>query len=128
MEGKPYVLLKGNKAEIKNLPKNPIKLTVKTNSKHSQRVTVKGEGIDYIFFGSGEAKVIGTENITNAPSTITADFVSHSQADGTARPSTLKSGGPYDIGNYNLFVIVAENGDDSDYNDAVFEMSWYTVS
>jgi len=38
----------------------------------------------------------------------------------------LNTGGPYLIGSYNLLIIVAENGDDSDYNDAILEFSWTT--
>jgi len=45
---------------------------------------------------------------------------------GNPRPSSLNSGGPYAIGNYNLLVVVAENGDDSDYTDSIVEFSWYT--
>lgn len=41
-------------------------------------------------------------------------------------PSALNSGGPYRVGQYNLMVVVAENGDDVDYDDAVLEFSWYT--
>lgn len=35
--------------------------------------------------------------------------------------SQLTSGGPYDIGKLQLVVVVAENGDDADYNDAVVQ-------
>ncbi len=43
-----------------------------------------------------------------------------------AQARQLKSGGPYTIGNYNLMVIVAENGDDGDDNDSILEFSWST--
>ncbi|MEU2253872.1 fucose-binding lectin II [Nocardia xishanensis] len=37
----------------------------------------------------------------------------------------MKRGGPYAIGSYHLLVLVAENGNDADYNDAIVEFSWY---
>ncbi|MFF0561331.1 fucose-binding lectin II [Streptomyces sp. NPDC004266] len=42
------------------------------------------------------------------------------------QPSKLNCGGPYDIGTYNLMVVVAENGDDGDYNDSILELSRHT--
>ncbi|KAM0702202.1 hypothetical protein Q7P35_011112 [Cladosporium inversicolor] len=42
----------------------------------------------------------------------------------TKKPSfKLKSGGPYDIGRVQLLVVVAENGDDADFNDAVVQIT-----
>lgn len=32
-------------------------------------------------------------------------------------------GGPYSIGVFNTAIIVAENGDDADYNDTILEFT-----
>ena len=44
---------------------------------------------------------------------------SYEEKDEKQKPSTLKAGGPYDIGRVNIVAVVAENGDDVDFNDAV---------
>ncbi|MFB7666428.1 fucose-binding lectin II [Kitasatospora sp. NPDC056138] len=122
-----YVLLNGNTAEI-NLPAGTqVIVKAKSNSRFTQKlaVTSKDGGADYLFTGNGEHNaVIGQATITGV-SQLQATF-EYGDDGGAFRPSRLNSGGPYEIGSYNLMVIVAENGDDSDYNDAILEFSWYT--
>ncbi|WP_188268069.1 MULTISPECIES: hypothetical protein [unclassified Streptomyces] len=37
------------------------------------------------------------------------------------------SGTPYDVGAYHPVVIVGENGDDADCDDAILEFGWRTL-
>ncbi|MFD7579031.1 fucose-binding lectin II [Kitasatospora sp. NPDC059817] len=122
-----YTFTKGNQAEI-TLPAG-VQITVKakTNSAllQSVKLTSKDGQLDQQFTGTGEHNtVIGQTTITDV-SQLVATF-EYGESDGALKPSSLNSGGPYEIGAYNLMVIVAENGDDSDYNDTILEFSWYT--
>lgn len=58
--------------------------------------------------------------------TVTGDITLKLQyKDGeTLKPSALNSGGPHVIGRQNILIIVAENGDDADYNDTVVQFMW----
>ncbi|MFF2117053.1 fucose-binding lectin II [Kitasatospora sp. NPDC058184] len=122
-----YVLVKGNTAEISLPAGAQVTVKAKTNSSNVQKVqlTSKDGVVDLAFSGTGERNaVIGQQTITGqAGLTATFEFAS---AEGDFRPSKLNSGGPYEIGAYNLMVLVAENGDDADYNDTILEFSWYT--
>ncbi|MER7585543.1 fucose-binding lectin II [Kitasatospora sp. NPDC097691] len=122
-----YVLVNGNKAEIRLPADVEVTVKVKTNSPHTQKVqlTSKDGSVDRSFTGSGERNtVIGDSRITGQDLYFaTFEFA---PADGVFMPSRLNSGGPYAIGNYNILVVVAENGDDADYNDTVLEFSWFT--
>ncbi|MEU5216797.1 fucose-binding lectin II [Streptomyces sp. NPDC020807] len=121
-----YVLVNGNKAEI-NLPADAqITVTAKTNSRLPQKVALTSQDgtVNHLFTGSGEANtVIGQATFTGA-SRLGATF--EFSPSGSFSPSKLNSGGPYELGTYNVLLIVAENGDDSDYNDSILEFSWYT--
>ncbi|RGD56681.1 hypothetical protein DR950_01745 [Kitasatospora xanthocidica] len=122
-----YVFVKGNTAEISLPAGAKVAVKAKTNSSNAQKVqlTSKDGNVALSFSGSGERNaVIGQETITGqAGLTAVFEFAS---AEGDFRPSKLNSGGPYEIGAYNLMVLVAENGDDADYNDTILEFSWYT--
>ncbi|MFD7450022.1 fucose-binding lectin II [Kitasatospora sp. NPDC059827] len=122
-----YVFVKDNKAEISLPDGAKVAIKAKTNSSFTQKVAVtsKDGEVDYLFTGTGERNTIsGAETITG-PRQLVATF-EYSEADGNWKASKLNSGGPYDIGNYHLMVVVAENGDDADYNDAILELSWFT--
>ncbi|WP_331772745.1 fucose-binding lectin II (plasmid) [Embleya sp. NBC_00888] len=120
-----YVLVSGNKAEI-TLPAGvSVTVKAKTNSRSTQTVKVTGDaGTDLTFGGSGETNTVIGQTTLTGQTKVTALF--QYGDGGAAKPSSLNSGGPYAIGSYNLLVIVAENGDDSDYNDAILEFGWYT--
>jgi hypothetical protein len=123
--------LNGNTCEIDELP-DGVTVTVKvtTNSRNTQRITVtRNDEVLCVFAGSGERNAMTGQStiVANARAKLRVKF--EYQTDMNAewlKSRQLKSGGPYTIGDYNLLVIVAENGDDSDYNDSVFELSWNT--
>ncbi|WP_049650879.1 fucose-binding lectin II [Kitasatospora sp. MY 5-36] len=122
-----YVFAKGNTAEISLPAGAQVAVKAKTNSSNVQKVqlTSKDGVVDLAFSGTGEGNApIGQSTVTG-PAVLTAAF-EFAAADGDFKPSKLNSGGPYTIGAYNLAVVVAENGDDADYNDTVLEFSWHT--
>ncbi|MFE7637640.1 fucose-binding lectin II [Kitasatospora sp. NPDC057518] len=122
-----YVLVKGNTAEISLPAGAQVTVKAKTNSSSAQKVRLTNQDgtVGLEFVGAGERNtVIGQETITGQAG-LTAVF-EFSEGDGVFKPSRLNSGGPYEIGAYNLMVLVAENGDDADYNDTILEFSWYT--
>ncbi|WP_431681231.1 fucose-binding lectin II [Kitasatospora sp. KL5] len=129
MDDKAYVHVSGNKAEI-HLPAGvTAHVKVKSNSKFTQKVELKDRSgeVDLLISGTGEGNtIIGDKTITPGRNFLLDAVFEYADADGVFKPSRLNSGGPYDIGNYNLMVVVAENGDDADYNDAILEFSWYT--
>ncbi|WP_437727570.1 fucose-binding lectin II [Sorangium sp. So ce861] len=123
--------LNGNTCEIDELPDGvTVTIKVTTNSRHTQRITVaRNDEVLCVFAGSGERNAMTGQStiVANSRSKLQARF--EYQTDINAdwiKSRQLKSGGPYTIGSYNLLVIVAENGDDSDYNDSVLELSWST--
>ncbi|XXY51802.1 fucose-binding lectin II [Sorangium sp. So ce269] len=123
--------LNGNTCEINELPDGvTVTIRVTTNSRHTQKVTVtRNDEVLSVFAGSGERNAMTGQSTIVASSRAKLQAKFEYQTDINAewlRSSQLKSGGPYTIGNYNLLVIVAENGDDSDYNDSIVEFSWIT--
>ncbi|WP_073787936.1 fucose-binding lectin II [Streptomyces uncialis] len=68
----------------------------------------------------------GTTTLTRPNSSPLQGTFTYSDGGESGKPSKLNNGGPYSIGTYNMLIIVAENGDDSDYNDAIIEFSWHT--
>ncbi|OAA34127.1 Calcium-mediated lectin [Metarhizium rileyi] len=101
-------------------------LKLKTNSKFVQNVRIKVDDQEFEASGSGEGNNLIFQRKLDAPcKNISATF-EYQTENGEKRQSKLNSGGPYDIGSYKLLVVVAENGDDADYNDAVFEISGYS--
>ncbi|GAB2699114.1 fucose-binding lectin II [Kitasatospora kifunensis] len=122
-----YAYISGNKAEISLPAGAKVTVKAKTNSTFTQtvKVTSKDGSVDLLFTGSGERNTFAGQETITGPSQLVATF-EYSESDGSVKPSKLNSGGPYQIGAYNLMVIVAENGDDADYNDAILEFSWYT--
>ncbi|GAA2837649.1 hypothetical protein GCM10010441_72480 [Kitasatospora paracochleata] len=128
MDDQAYVYVKGNQAEI-HLPAGvTVQVKVKSNSQLTQKVTLKdktGE-VDLEFTGTGERNtIIGDKTIIPSQNFLLNAVFEYADADGIFKPSKLNSGGPYDIGNYHLLVAVAENGDDTDYNDTILEFNWH---
>ncbi|AGP35920.1 hypothetical protein SCE1572_16265 [Sorangium cellulosum So0157-2] len=107
-----------------------VTIKVTTNSRHTQRITVtRNDEVLCVFAGSGERNAMTGQStiVANSRAKLQAKFEYQTDINAEWRKShQLKSGGPYAIGSYNLLVIVAENGDDSDYNDSVLEFSWST--
>lgn len=123
--------LNGNTCEIDELPDGvTVTIRVTTNSRNTQRITVtRNDEVLCVFAGSGERNAMTGQSsiVASARAKLRVKF--EYQTDMNAdwlRSRQLKSGGPYTIGDYNLMVIVAENGDDNDYNDSVLELSWST--
>ncbi|KAM4059000.1 hypothetical protein HRG_008126 [Hirsutella rhossiliensis] len=122
MSEQTYVNVTGNKAEISFGEKwTGLNLRIKTNSKVVQRVEVKAGEESFEATGSGEGNNMILQRKFDSLQKAVATFTYES--DGSFKPSKLRSGGPYDIGTYRLLVVVAENGDDADFNDIVFEFS-----
>jgi hypothetical protein len=122
----PNVQVKGNVATISDLSgATPLTVKVKANSSFTQRVSItNGADVNLVFSGSGERNSMLGEAQINSAAPLQAIF--EFQMNDSWQASKLNCGGPYAIGSYNLLVIVAENGDDSDYNDSIVEFSWYT--
>ncbi|WP_437630338.1 fucose-binding lectin II [Sorangium sp. So ce854] len=121
--------LNGNTCEISELP-DGVTVTVKvtTNSRHTQKITLtRNDEVLCAFVGSGERNAMTGQwtIVASARAKLLAKFEYQTDINAEWRKSSqLKSGGPYTIGSYNLLVVVAENGDDADYNDCVLEFSW----
>ncbi|MFG2825625.1 fucose-binding lectin II [Kitasatospora sp. NPDC048365] len=129
MDDKASVSISGNNAAI-HLPAGlTAQVKVKTNAKSTQKVALmdrSGE-VDLVFSGTGEGNtVIGEKIITPGERFLLDAVFEYAGTDGVLKPSKLNSGGPFEVGSLNLLVVVAENGDDTDYNDTILEFSWYT--
>ncbi|MFJ7277595.1 fucose-binding lectin II [Kitasatospora sp. NPDC098663] len=129
MSEQAYTYTKVNTAEI-SLPAGvTVQVKAKSNSKLTQKVTLKSKdgSVDTVFSGTGEKNAqLGETTITTGESFLLHAVFEFAGDDGVFQPSKLNSGGPYEIGRYNMLVVVAENGDDSDYNDTILEFSWNT--
>jgi hypothetical protein len=124
-----YVSVGGNVARIVSPPETAIRVIAKTNSPLAQQVTITdGNEVNITYTGSGQNNtIIGQSTFsTRGDSILTAMFTYQPTGNQGWLNSGLKSGGPYTIGNYNILAIVAENGDDADYNDCILEFSWRT--
>ena len=123
--------LNGNTCEINELPDGvTVTIKVTTNSRYTQKITItRNDEALCVFAGSGEHNAMTGQSTIVASSRAKLQAKFEYQTDINAewlQSRQLKSGGPYTIGSYNLMVIVAENGDDSDYNDSILEFSWNT--
>ena len=98
-------------------------LTLSSNSSREQIMRVeldddRERAMEYRFTGEG---TVG--RILNLPPTTRKVVLAFShQADGKQKPSELKVGGPYLFGSVQTGIIVAENGDDQDFNDALAQL------
>eukprot|EP00026_Physarum_polycephalum_P020667 Phypoly_transcript_23403.p1 GENE.Phypoly_transcript_23403~~Phypoly_transcript_23403.p1 ORF type:complete len:123 (+),score=15.64 Phypoly_transcript_23403:144-512(+) len=118
-----HVSINQNVAEVFLAAGTTTTVTVKTNSPAVQKVELTGPGVDHKFSGAGENTLIGQCQLTGAgPFYATFSF----QKGGQSFPSMLQSGGPYVINEYHALIVVAENGDDSDFNDAILQFEWRT--
>lgn len=121
------VLLDGNTARVFFGPDSAFRnLRVKVNSPSKQYVTLSG-GIRRQLSGSGESN----STLCDEPFSPTTKEVQvvfeYDAGNGEKKASKLRYGGPYEIGRFRMLVLVAENGDDSDYNDVVVEFSGHNV-
>lgn len=118
-----YITIKGNEAEI-NLPADTkVSVRVRVNSSNFQTVELHMAERGFQCGGSGENQLIQQIEI-EGETKLFAKF-RHSKG-GSQRSSTLHSEGPTALGNYNLMLLSAEDGDDADNNDAVMEFSWFS--
>lgn len=110
---------------ISDMPLNSATLDVKTNSTFNQKVTItRKAGPAIELTGTGErTALLKTESLTGS-GLDELTFVVETEKDGGWVRSTLRMGGPYEIGTLNMFVVVAETGDDSDFNDVVINLNW----
>ncbi|MDC0711850.1 fucose-binding lectin II [Stigmatella sp. ncwal1] len=126
---KAYALTRTNVAEIVLPTSAKVHVKAKTNSKNTQRIALKDKSgdVDLLFSGTGEGNsIIGDATFTGDSNSVLNATFEYSEGSGVFKPAKLNTGGPYEIGQYNLMIVVAENGDDSDYNDSILEFSWYT--
>lgn len=108
-----------------NISAGNFNLTVTTNSGNTQRVTLNDSAGNTLqtSTGSGERNIISTTAIAN-PGGLTATLAYSADGGATWKDSPTQTGGPYSIGNVNFYLIVGENGDDSDNNDVVLQFNW----
>ncbi|KFG78721.1 hypothetical protein MANI_002039 [Metarhizium anisopliae] len=127
MANNTSVQVTGNVAEINfGNDWSPQHLKVKTNSKSAQNVQIKVDDQEFQASGSGERQNIIFDRQLDKPCKKISATFTYQAANGDKLASKLKAGGPYDIGRYKTITVVAENGDDIDYNDAIFEISGHS--
>jgi hypothetical protein len=123
MSGTAAPLITDNIADISIQASKPVTVSVTTNSPTTQTVTfIRGGQTIYCFSGAGERNLIGSAQM-NDSSRFQAKFEFQPKG-GALSKSALRTGGPYSIGSTNFLIVVAENGDDADYNDVVVQFSW----
>lgn len=118
------VSLFNNKA-IFNLPATEGKSKTYTVSSNSSRQQIIGLKVDdespkELYF-SGEGTRSDTLSLPKEAQNVVFTF-SH-EVHGEQKASQITSGGPYTIGETQLVIIVAENGDDADFNDAIVQLT-----
>jgi Fucose-binding lectin II (PA-IIL) len=119
-----YPMVSGNVATIIFPPNTAIQVTATTNSPLAQQVTITdNNAVNLVFTGSGERTMIGQSTFSTS-SPVQATFTYQSTLNQGWLNSVLNSGGPYVIGRSGFLLVVAENGDDTDYNDCVLQFSW----
>ncbi|BAY19293.1 hypothetical protein NIES2109_48890 [Nostoc sp. HK-01] len=118
------IVVNNQVAEVYFPTDSNVSATVTSHSQLTQRVTFFTDSQElYKFEGSGEKQLLGSvQNRFDSPFKIKVE----SQGDGNWVSSDLRTGGPYQIGSTNFLIVVAENGDDTDYNDTVIQFSWKT--
>lgn len=127
MANNTSVHVTGNVAEI-NFGEEwaPQHLKVRTNSKSVQNVHIKVDDQEFEASGSGERNNIIFDRQLDTPCKKISATFTYQAENGDKLASKLNFGGPYDIGRYKIITVVAENGDDADYNDAIFEISGHS--
>lgn len=128
MSQRATVYVQDNRAEFSLPTGRTVQVKAKSNAKTTQKVTLRSAdgAVDLEFTGTGERTQFGEATITPTENFRLHAVFEFAGGDGVFRPSTLNSGGPYEIGTYNLLVVAAENGDDTDHNDTILEFSWHT--
>ncbi|KAG8424720.1 hypothetical protein J3458_001491 [Metarhizium acridum] len=122
-----YVRITGNVAEINFGDEwGSQNLKVKANFRSVQYVRIKVDNEEFEASGSGEGNTIIFDRKLGTPCKKISATFEYQTENGGKLQSKLRSGGPYDIGRYKTLIVVAENGDDADYNDVIFEISGYS--
>lgn len=110
---------------ISNLPLNSATVDVKTNSSLNHKVTItRKAGPTIEVSGTGERTALLRSTSLDGSGLDELTFVVETEKDGGWVRAQLRTGGPYEIGALNMFIVVAEAGDDSDFNDVVITLSW----
>jgi hypothetical protein len=116
----PTISVSQNVATI-SLPKGwatNVAVEVKSNSSLDQHVELDIDGTKKTIKGTGEQASLETLSLPEGTSKLVATF-SHGS---DKKPSELQHGGPWDIGTMQLLMVLAENGDDEDFNDVVLQV------
>jgi hypothetical protein len=89
-----------------------------SNSSFDQQVQLDMDGSKETVTGTGEKNSVKTVKIPDGTSKLVATFTYGKDK----KPSELQHGGPFEIGTYKMLMVVAENGDDDDFNDVVLQI------
>jgi preprotein translocase subunit SecD len=96
-------------------------LNLSSNSSRKQIVTAKEDDK-----GAKEYQITGektkNEAVSLSPTAKKLVLTFSYEEGGKQKASELQQGGPYNIGRVQAVIIAAENGDDSDFNDAVAQV------
>lgn len=105
-----------------------------TNAAFLQQATViQEDGTQTVMSGSGEHNApmengdfsIQTPDSSSSPAGYKVTITIESQQSGTWQPSSVTSG-QISVMYYNTAVVVSEDYQDQDWNDAVVQFSWWT--
>jgi hypothetical protein len=120
MSAAPKISVSKNVATI-DFPKGwatNVAVEVKSNSSFDQHVELDIDGSKKTVKGTGEQQSLETISVPEGTSKLVATF-SYGK---DKKPSELQHGGPWDIGVMQLLMVLAENGDDEDFNDVVLQV------
>ena len=95
-----------------------VAVEVKSNSSFDQHVELDIDGSKKTVKGTGEQQSLETISVPEGTSKLVATF-SYGK---DKKPSELQHGGPWGIGVMQLLMVLAENGDDEDFNDVVLQV------
>ena len=116
------VSISGNEATVNFADDGKAKrYTFTSNSGFRQIISTKvDDGTATEVQGAGEKA--WNADVTLPHETKKVVFAFSVETGGKKQASRLNVGGPYEIGPMQIAIIVAENGDDADFNDAVVQV------
>lgn len=110
---------------VADLPLGAATVDVKTNSSFNHKVTItRKAGPTIEVTGTGERAFLLRSTILSGSGLDELTIVVETEKDGGWVRSQLRSGGPYEIGTLSMLVVVAEAGDDNDFNDVIVTLNW----
>lgn len=110
---------------VADLPLGAATVDVKANSRFNHKVTITrkaGPAIEVT--GTGERTALLRSTSLDGSGLDELTIVVETEKDGGWVRPQLRSGGPYEIGTLSMLVVVAEAGDDSDFNDVIVTFNW----